>query len=86
VTVALPSKPFSGRRETDTLPEVPGDTETLDGLILIVNEGELGTEAGADPPPPQPVTKRIPARMKTTAEDGGVRTLLPQERSDLRRI
>jgi len=36
--------------------------EKLDGLILIVNEGGAGVGAVLDPPPPQPVSNRIPIK------------------------
>ena len=56
---------------------MPGETEMLDGLILIVNEGGAGLGAGADPPPPQPGRNSNPVRMRILAGDGGVRMLPP---------
>lgn len=52
--------------------------EKLDGLILIVNEGWAGGGTVPDPPPPQPVSNRIPVKIGMLARDGGVRILLPQ--------
>ena len=81
VTVAVPSKPFSGCRETVTAPEVPGETEMLDGLRLIVKEGDAGAGVGMEfDPPPQPLSNRIPVKMETVSSVGGVRMLLPPQR------
>ena len=80
VTVALPSNPPCGCRETLTVVEVPGATEKLDGLILIVKEGGAGAGVGVelDPPPPQPASTRIPVNVRRIKR-GGVRISLPPE-------
>jgi hypothetical protein len=68
------------------LAEVPGETETLDGLMPIVKEGGVGAGVGVelDPPPPQPFSNRIPVKVKILEREGGVRILVLIKSSDMR--